>query len=125
MNKVIHTPKAPAAVGPYSQAILAGNTLYVSGSLGINPENGVIEAQDITGQAHQSLKNLKAIVEEAGFTLDDVVKTTCLLADINDFAAFNAVYSEYFVNTKPARSCFAVKDLPKAALVEIEVIAVK
>ncbi|MEG0020841.1 MAG: Rid family detoxifying hydrolase, partial [Oscillospiraceae bacterium] len=104
MNKVIHTDKAPAAVGPYSQAILAGNTLYVSGQIPLDPKTGAIEAKDIAGQARQSLTNLQNILVEAGFSLDDVVKTTCLLADINDFGAFNAVYGEFFVNTKPARA---------------------
>ena len=125
MNKVIHTDKAPAAVGPYSQAILAGNTLYVSGQIPINPATGAIEATDIAGQAHQSLTNIKNILEEAGFSLNDVVKTTCLLADVNDFAAFNAVYAEYFSENKPARACFGGNDIPKGALVEVEVIAVK
>ncbi|MEG0091022.1 MAG: RidA family protein [Oscillospiraceae bacterium] len=125
MNKVIHTDKAPAAVGPYSQAILAGNTLYVSGQIPLDPKTGAIEAKDIAGQARQSLTNLQNILVEAGFSLDDVVKTTCLLADINDFGAFNAVYGEFFVNTKPARACFAVKDIPKGALCEVELVAVK
>ena len=122
MKKIISTDKAPAAVGPYSQAILAGNTLYVSGQIPLNPETGAIEATDITGQAHQSLTNIKNILEEAGFTFNDVVKTTCLLHDVNDFAGFNAVYAEYFTS-KPARSCVAVKTLPKNVLVEVEVIA--
>ena len=125
MNKVIYTEKAPAAIGPYSQAILAGNTLYISGQIPVNPATGNIEAKDITGQAQQSLTNIKNILEEAGYTFDDVVKTTCLLSDIKDFAAFNEVYSKFFTGMKPARSCFGGNQLPKGALVEIEVTAVK
>ncbi|MBE6887923.1 MAG: RidA family protein [Oscillospiraceae bacterium] len=125
MNKVIYTDKAPAAIGPYSQAILAGNTLYVSGQLPVNPATGNIDAEDIAGQARQSLTTIKHILEEAGFTLNDVVKTTCLLHDVNDFAGFNAVYAEFFNENKPARACFGGNDLPKGALIEIEVIAVK
>ncbi len=125
MNKIIHTDKAPAAVGPYSQAVLAGNILYISGQIPLVPETGIIEAVGIEAQTHQALKNLGAILEAAGFTYNDVVKTTCLLQNIDDFAAFNAVYAEYFVENKPARACFGGNDLPKAALVEIEAIAVK
>lgn len=124
MNKIIASPAAPAAVGPYCQAQLCGNTLYTSGQLGLIPETGKL-AEGIEAQAHQSLKNLGAILKEAGYDYSDVVKTTCLLADIKDFAAFNAVYAEYFQGQVPARSCFQVGALPLGGLVEIEVIAVK
>ncbi len=123
MIKKISTDKAPAAIGPYSQAILCGNMLYTSGQLGMNPANGEIEGTDITAQATQALENLGAILKEAGTSFDNIVKTTCFLADMGDFAAFNAVYSKYITNA-PARSCVAVKTLPKNALVEIEAIAV-
>ncbi len=123
MVKKISTDKAPAAIGPYSQAILCGNMLYTSGQLGMNPANGEIEGADITAQATQALENLGAILKEAGTSYDNIVKTTCFLADMGDFAAFNAVYSKYITNA-PARSCVAVKTLPKNGLVEIEAIAV-
>lgn len=123
MVKKISTDKAPAAIGPYSQAILCGNMLYTSGQLGMNPANGEIEGADITAQATQALENLGAILREAGTSYDNIVKTTCFLADMGDFAAFNAVYSKYITNA-PARSCVAVKTLPKNGLVEIEAIAV-
>ena len=125
MNTPIHTPKAPAAIGPYSQAVQAGNMLFVSGQIPIDPATGAFAGEDITAQTHQSLTNVKNILEAAGYTLNDVVKTTVLLADIADFAAMNAVYAEYFNENKPARACFAVKDLPRGALVEIEAIANK
>ena len=121
LNK-ISTNKAPSAIGPYSQAIVCGNMLYTSGQIPINPETGNIEAQDITAQTEQVMKNLGAVLEAAGTSFENVVKTTCFLAEIADFAAFNAVYAEYFVS-KPARSCVAVKDLPKGALCEVELIA--
>ena len=124
MNKTIASASAPAAVGPYCQAKLCGNTLYTSGQLGLIPAEGKL-ADGIEGQAHQALKNLGAILKEAGMDYSDVVKTTCFLADIKDFAAFNAIYAEYFKGEVPARSCFAVKDLPMGGLVEIECIAVK
>ena len=120
--KKISTDKAPAAIGPYSQAVLAGNFLYASGQIPINPETGNVEAQDITAQAEQSMKNVGAILKAAGADYDRVVKTTCFLADIADFAAFNEVYAKYFTQN-PARSCVAVKDLPKNVLCEVEVIA--
>ncbi len=120
--KKISTDKAPAAIGPYSQAIVAGDFLYASGQIPINPATGNIEAADITGQAQQSMKNVGEILKAAGTSYDKVVKTTCFLADIADFAAFNEVYAQYFTQ-KPARSCVAVKDLPKGALCEVEVIA--
>ncbi len=123
MIKKISTDKAPAAIGPYSQAILCGNMLYTSGQLGMNPANGEIEGKDITEQAEQALQNLGAILAEAGTSYDNIVKTTCFLADMADFAAFNAVYSKYITNA-PARSCVAVKTLPKGGLVEVEAVAV-
>jgi len=125
MNTPIYTPNAPAAIGPYSQAVQAGNMLFVSGQIPIDPAIGEFAGSDITAQTHQSLTNVKNILEAAGYSLNDVVKTTVLLADIADFAAMNAVYAEYFAENKPARACFAVKDLPKGALVEIEAIANK
>ncbi len=123
MNKPIHTPKAPAAIGPYSQAVQAGNMLFVSGQIPIDPATGEFAGNDITTQTRQSLTNVKAILEEAGYTCADVVKTTVLLANMGDFAAMNAVYAEFFTAPCPARAAFAVKDLPKGALVEIEAIA--
>lgn len=120
--KKISTDKAPAAIGPYSQAVLAGDFLYASGQIPINPETGNVEVQDITAQAEQSMKNVGAILKMAGADYDRVVKTTCFLADIADFAAFNEVYAKYFTQN-PARSCVAVKDLPKNVLCEVEVIA--
>ena len=125
MNKPIHTPNAPAAIGPYSQAVQAGNMLFVSGQIPIDPATGAFAGEDIVTQTKQSLTNVKNILEAAGYTLNDVVKTTVLLADIADFAAMNAVYAEYFTENKPARAAFAVKDLPRGALVEIEAIASK
>lgn len=126
MKRQISTPAAPAAIGPYSQAIMAGDTLYVSGQLGLVPETGNLAEGGIEAQARQSLTNIKAILAAAGLEMTDVVKTTCLLADIADFAKFNAVYAEFFgTDAAPARSAFAVKALPKGALVEIEAIAVK
>ena len=125
MNQPIYTPNAPAAIGPYSQAVQASNMLFVSGQIPIDPATGEFAGADITTQTNQSLTNIKNILAAAGYTLNDVVKTTVLLADIADFAAMNAVYAEYFSENKPARAAFAVKDLPKGALVEIEAIAVK
>lgn len=121
--EIIHTNDAPAAVGPYSQAILAGNTLYTSGQIAINPAAGKIVATTIAEQAEQCCQNLTAVLKEAGTDMNHVVKTTCFLADIADFKAFNEVYAKHFVS-KPARSCVAVKDLPAGALCEIEAIAV-
>jgi 2-iminobutanoate/2-iminopropanoate deaminase len=120
--KKISTDKAPAAIGPYSQAIVAGDFIYASGQIPINPATGNVDAVGITEQAHQSIKNVGAILNEAGATYENVVKTTCFLAEIADFAAFNEVYAQYFTE-KPARSCVAVKDLPKGVLCEVEVIA--
>ena len=125
-NVAINTPNAPAAIGPYSQAIQAGNTIYVSGQLPIDPATGAFPEGGIAEQTRQSLNNGKAILEAAGSCMDNVVKTTVLLADIADFAAMNAVYGEFFSEGKyPARSAFQVGHLPKDALVEIELIAVK
>ena len=121
--QVIHTDKAPAAVGPYSQAIKAGSTLYLSGQIAINPAEGKIVATTIEEQAEQCCCNIEAVLSEAGTDMSKVVKTTCFLAEIADFKAFNEVYAKHFVN-KPARSCVAVKDLPAGALCEIEAIVV-
>ena len=118
----IYTKNAPDAIGPYSQAVRIGDMLYTSGQIAINPATGNVEAADIVGQSKQVMSNLKAVLEAAGTSFDKVVKTTCFLKDINDFAAFNAVYGEYFT-TKPARSCVGGLSLPKGALVEVEVIA--
>lgn len=120
----IHTEKAPAAIGPYSQAIKTGNFIYASGQLPIDPATGAFPEGGIQEQTHQSLRNAKAILEEAGTDLAHVVKTTVFLSDIANFGAMNEVYSQYFQAPFPARSAVAVKDLPKGALVEIEVIAV-
>lgn len=120
--KVVATEKAPQAIGPYSQAYIHGGVLYTSGQLGINPEAGDIDCDTIEGQADWACKNVGAILAEAGTDFDHVLKTTCFLSDIANFGAFNEVYAKYFTS-KPARSCFAVKDLPKGALCEIEVIA--
>lgn len=120
----ISTQNAPAAIGPYSQAMVSGNLIFTSGQIPINPATGNIEVTDITGQADQACRNIQAVLEAAGSSLEKVVKTTCFLQDIKDFAAFNAVYEKYFVN-KPARSCVEVGALPKGALVEIEAIAEK
>ena len=125
MNTPIHTPNAPAAIGPYSQAVQTGNMLFISGQIPIDPATGAFAGNDITTQTRQSLTNIKAILAEAGADMSNVVKTTVLLADIADFAAMNAVYAEYFTENKPARAAFAVKDLPRGALVEIEAIAAK
>lgn len=125
MNQPIYTPNAPAAIGPYSQAVQAGNMLFVSGQIPIDPATGEFAGNDIATQTNQSLTNIKNILAAAGYSLNDVVKTTVLLADIADFGAMNAVYAEYFTENKPARAAFAVKDLPRGALVEIEAIANK
>ena len=123
MKKVISTSKAPAAIRPYSQAIQVGNLVFASGQIPIDPATGNFVAGGVREQARQSLTNVKAILDEAGLTLDNVVKTTVFLADMNDFADVNAVYAEFFAEPYPARSAVAVKTLPKGALVEIEVIA--
>ena len=123
MKKVISTDKAPAAIGPYSQGLVNGDIVFVSGQIPVDPATGEVAGDKIETQAEQSCKNVGAILEEAGLTFDNVIKTTCFLADIADFGAFNGVYEKYFTS-KPARSCVAVKDLPKAVLVEIEILAV-
>lgn len=120
--KTIHTTKAPEAIGPYSQAIVHGGLLFTSGQIAINPASGQVEADTIEGQTEQVMQNLAALLEEAGASFDSVIKTTCFLSDMADFAAFNAIYGAYFVS-KPARSCVAAKQLPKNVLVEVELIA--
>ena len=120
--KKVATNNAPAAIGPYSQAIICGNMVFTSGQIPINPKTGAVETTTISEQTEQVMQNLKAVLEEAGSSFEKAVNTTCFLADINDFGAFNEVYGKYFT-TKPARSCVAVKDLPKAVKVEVEVIA--
>ena len=122
MHKTISTDKAPAAIGPYSQAVVVGNLVYTSGQIPIVPESGLIEATDIATQTEQVMRNLSAVLEASGSSFEKVIKTTCFLTDIASFSAFNEVYAGYFT-TNPARSCVAVKDLPKGALVEVEVIA--
>lgn len=124
MSEVIFTDKAPAAVGPYSQAIKAGNVVYCSGQIPLVPETGALVEGDIKAQAEQSLKNVKAVVTEAGADLTNIVKTTVYLVDMEDFGAVNEVYSDFFGDHKPARSCVAVKELPKGAKVEVEVLVV-
>lgn len=124
MNKIVTAEKAPAAVGPYCHAKLAGNTLYTSGQLGLIPETGELP-RGVEAQAAQALNNLKEVLAAAGMDFGDVVKTTVFLADMNDFAAVNAVYAGYFSGEVPARSCVQVAALPKGALVEIEAVAVK
>lgn len=121
MLKKISTDKAPAAIGPYSQAIIAGDFLYASGQIPINPATGNVEAEGIEAQAKQAILNAGEVLKAAGIGYEDVVKTTCFLADMGDFATFNAVYEQYFTG-KPARSCVAVKELPKGVLCEVEVI---
>ena len=121
--KVISTKKAPAAIGPYSQAIQVGNLVYTSGQIPIDPATGAFAEGGIKEQTRQSLTNVKAILEEAGLTMASVVKTTVFMADMNDFAEMNGVYAEFFAEPYPARSAVAVKTLPKGALVEIEVVA--
>ncbi|MGN1480344.1 RidA family protein [Porcipelethomonas sp.] len=124
MAEKIYTSKAPEALGPYSQAIVSGNMVFTSGQIGINPATGAVEATSIAGQAEQVMKNLEAVLTEAGTSFDKAVKTTCFLKNMSDFGAFNEVYGKYFTS-KPARSCVAVKELPKDVLVEVEVIAEK
>ena len=121
MEKV-YTKNAPDAIGPYSQAVKVGGLVFTSGQIAINPASGEVESKTIEEQTEQVCKNLSAVLEAAGTSIDKAVKTVCFLADMNDFAAFNGVYGKYFVS-KPARSCVAVKQLPKNVLVEVEVIA--
>lgn len=125
MKKVINSKNAPAAIGPYSQAILVDNTLYASGQLGIAPATGDFVAGGVKEQTEQVFRNIRAILTEAGFEMSDVVKTTCFLADMGDFAEMNAVYAEQFEGSFPARSAVAVRTLPKNGLIEIEVLAIK
>ena len=122
MIKKVYTSAAPEAIGPYSQAIICGNMLFTSGQIPINPATGDIDAEDIDGQTTQVMKNIAAVLAEAGTSFDKVIKTTCVLSDMGNFTAFNAIYADYFTS-KPARSCVAVKTLPKNVLVEVEVIA--
>lgn len=124
MSNAVHTKNAPEAIGPYSQAMVTGNLVFTSGQIPLNPLNGQIVGETITEQTEQVCKNLDAVLKAAGSSLEKAVKTTCFLQSMDDFAAFNEVYSKYFVN-KPARSCVAVKALPKNVLVEVEVIAEK
>lgn len=125
MNTAISTPNAPAAIGPYSQGIQAGSTIFVSGQLPIDPATGAFAGEDIASQTRQSLTNIKNILAAAGASMNDVVKTTVMLKNIGDFAAMNAVYAEFFTEPFPARAAYQVAALPKDALVEIECIAVK
>ena len=122
MSEKIYTNKAPDAIGPYSQAVVTGNLVFTSGQIAINPISGAVETTTIEAQTKQVCENLKAVLEAAGSSLEKAVKTVCFLSDMENFAAFNAVYGEYFTN-KPARSCVAVKTLPKNVLVEVDVIA--
>lgn len=124
MKNVIHTDKAPAAIGPYSQAIEANGMLFISGQIPVDPATGIVP-EGITAQTEQVMKNIAAILNEAGYSFENVVKTTCLLSDIANFGAMNEVYAKYFTVNPPARAAFAVRDLPKGVMVEIESIAVK
>ena len=125
MKKYINTSKAPAAIGPYSQAVEMNNTLYISGQIPINPLTGKLVEGDITVQTEQVFKNISAILDEAGYSFSDVVKSTCLLSDIANFKAMNEVYARYYTEKQPARAAFAAKDLPLGALIEIDTIAMK
>ncbi|MBP3936050.1 MAG: RidA family protein [Clostridia bacterium] len=122
MANYVHTDAAPAAIGPYSQAMVTGGLVFTSGQIAIDPTTGNVEATDIVGQTEQVMKNLGAVLAAAGSSYDKTIKTTCFLADMADFAAFNEIYGRYF-SSKPARSCVAVKTLPKNVLCEVEVIA--
>ncbi len=125
MKKIINTQNAPQAIGPYSQAVEAGNTLYISGQVPINPASGKVEGTDITAQTEQVMKNIEAILKEAGYSFENVVKSTCLLSDMANFKAMNEVYGKYYPVNPPARAAFAVKELPLGVMIEIETIAVK
>jgi len=125
MKKVISTAQAPAAIGPYSQAIEANGTLYISGQIPIDPATGKLVEGDIQAQAHQVLKNIGAILNATGYSYADVVKSTCLLANMDDFKAMNEVYSQYYTENPPARAAYQVVKLPLGALIEIETLAVK
>lgn len=124
MKKIISTEAAPAAIGPYSQAVMVNDMLYASGQIPVNPATGEIEGDSIEAQAEQVMKNVGAILQAADMTYENVVKTTCFITDMKDFAAFNEVYGKYFTSC-PARSCVAVKEIPKKVLCEVEIIAVK
>lgn len=124
MSRKVQTDKAPAAIGPYSQAVVLGNLIFTSGQIPLNPETGLLEGDNIEEQTERVCKNLEAVLNAAGVSLKNAVKTVCFLSDMADFAKFNEVYAKYFTE-KPARSCVAVKELPKGALVEVEVIAEK
>lgn len=123
MMEIIHTDKAPAAVGPYSQAMKVNGMLYASGQVGFDPATGLLVGSTIAEQAEQVMKNIGAVLEAAGLTYDNVVKTTCFITDMKEFASFNEVYGKYFTNNKPARSCVEVSALPKGAVCEVEIIA--
>lgn len=123
MSEKVYTKTAPDAIGPYSQAVKTGNLVFTSGQIAINPASGMVEADTIEGQTEQVMKNLGEVLKAAGSSFDKAVKTVCFLADMNDFAAFNEIYGRYFTS-KPARSCVAVKTLPKNVLCEVEVIAI-
>ncbi len=125
MKRIISTSKAPAAIGPYSQAVEMNGTLYVSGQIPINPETGKLVEGDITVQTDQVFRSISAILEAAGYSFSDVVKSTCLLSDMANFKAMNEVYGKYYSANQPARAAFAVRDLPLGALIEIETIAMK
>ena len=125
MKKIFSTSKAPAAIGPYSQAVEIRNTLYISGQIPINPQTGKIVEGDISVQTEQVFKNIAAILDISGYKFSDVVKSTCMLSDISNFKAMNEVYGRYYTEKQPARSAFAVRDLPLGALIEIETIAMK
>lgn len=125
MKKIISTPKAPAAVGPYSQAVEINGTLYISGQIPLDPSTGKVVDGGITEQTEQVFKNIKEILTVAGYSFDDVVKSTCLLSDMSNFAAMNAVYGKYYTTEMPARAAYSVKGLPLNVMVEIETIAVK
>ena len=125
MKKIINTTQAPKAIGPYSQAIDTGNTLYISGQVPLNPASGKVEAQGIKEQTEQVMKNIGAILQAAGYGFENVVKSTCYLSDMSNFAAMNEIYAGYYPTEPPARAAFAVKELPLGVLIEIEAIAVK
>ena len=124
MIRKVHTDQAPAAIGPYSQAVVAGELIFTSGQIALNPETGLLEGETVTEQTHRVCRNLQAVLAAAGSSIKHTIKTVCYLSDMADFAAFNEVYAQYFTE-KPARSCVAAKALPKGALVEIEAIAAK
>lgn len=124
MTEIIYTNEAPEPIGPYSQAILAGNTLFCSGQIAIEPATGQLIEGNVKEQTHKCIENIQNVLKKSGLGIKNVVKTSCFLKEMSDFAEFNEIYAEYFT-TKPARSCVAVKELPKGALIEIEVIAVK